>query len=81
MERRTGSKTTDYPLKQAECAGHDGRRGEDGSPEGQAQFNWAWFTTAVPGGSPLLAMHFTETFDQSARSNRLPGIEHSSFVE
>lgn len=24
--------------RQAERAGHDGRRGEDGSPEGQAQF-------------------------------------------
>ncbi|MNH40193.1 hypothetical protein D3C76_1519790 [compost metagenome] len=66
---------------QAERAGHDGRRGEDGSPEGQAQLNWAWFTTAVPEGSPKLAVHFTETFDQSAWGNRLPGIEHSSFVE
>lgn len=46
---------------QAERAGHEGRRGEDGSPEGQAQLNWAWFTTAVPEGSSKSAVQLTET--------------------
>lgn len=67
--------------KQAERAGHDGRRGEDGSPQGQAQFNWAWFTTAVPEGSPKSAVQFAKSLDHLFRRNRLPCIEHSSFVK
>lgn len=61
--------------KQAERAGHDGRKGEDGSPEGQAQLNWAWFTTAVPAGSPKSAVQFTEPLYQQGRCNRLPRIK------
>lgn len=56
-------------------------RGEDGSPEGQAQFNWAWFTAAVPEGSPKSEVQFAESLEQFGRRNRLPCIEHSGFVK
>lgn len=38
--------------KQAERAGHDGRRGEDGSPQGQAQFTGLGLRQPYPKGHP-----------------------------
>lgn len=42
--------------KQAERAGHDGHRGEDGSPKGQAQSQLGLVYDSRTGGSPKSAV-------------------------